>query len=115
MEIFSIFGKLCTDYQGHIFLALLALIRQQWQANKKMAVKEAECNGKFQLHDQEFREIKKDVAENKQHQEKIQEDIHCIKEDVSIIKFKIKDKFGVQNAEKEENTEEIDIQKTITA
>lgn len=80
-----------VDYQAHIFAIISLLWRSQIKSNKAQAVKQAGCDGKFNVMGTEITGIKKDVSENKT-------EIKGIKTEQEKIKISIVEKFTQKEA-----------------
>lgn len=94
----------CKGYNGHIFMAILCGIWIIHKFTTKIAVKHTE-------YDVKFKDIEKDVSENKEDTKaataavaEIKTDVTCIKKDVTDIKtqigLKLDEKFKRDNERK---------------
>ncbi|MCP4159308.1 MAG: hypothetical protein GY760_04485 [Deltaproteobacteria bacterium] len=108
MELFfKTITVICKEYQLHIFGSLIALVKLQFDANKKFSVREKEVNGKFELH--ELRSINNEER-SKDAQEKsykafdkvrdIESNVSYIKNDISDIKLKVYEKLESSSKQK---------------
>lgn len=106
MEIVTAIGKLCTEYNGHVFGVLLAILGSQVKANKAQAIKNTQVDGKFEKNDLRFKEIEKDVQETQTDIKKINSHVEQINKTTWEINYKLeqKEKDGGEKEYKKSNT-----------
>lgn len=104
MDLVVAIGKLCTEYNGHVFGVLLAILGSQVKANKAQAVKNKETDGKFDKNDLRFKEIEKDVTQTQGDIKEIRADVANIKDITNEINWKLEDKerYAKEEASKKE-------------
>lgn len=104
MDLIVTVGKLCTEYNGHVFGVLLAILGSQVKANKAQAVKNKETDGKFDKNDLRFKEVEKDVTQTQGDIKEIRADVANIKDITNEINWKLEDKekYGREELYKKE-------------